>query len=390
MRPTLDALIRQESGENVTDEQEFDFKAHGKEAVTAYLPLQSHYRDLALVVKRILLEAVRQSSVKVHSVEAREKNPESLSRKAAQQSSEDPSKPKYDDPLKQITDLAAVRVITFFPGTLQQVDRLIEHEFQVIERSDKGAELLEEDRFGYQSIHYLVSLSSDRVGLPEYAPYAEGIVEIQVRTILQHAWAEIEHDIQYKSAAAIPDEIRRRFMALAGMLEIADREFQAIQDEDKALVVEVRKLVKAGNLESVEITPDSLKAFLDKRLGSDKRMSRFSYEWTVKLLKKLGFRTLEQVAACIGEYDDDKVSRVISGGRQGQLSRFECLLLAGMGDRYIERHFWANEDWHAKMGVRARPLGSRSPELRSGATIPLAQNELGGWCALRRLTSAST
>jgi ppGpp synthetase/RelA/SpoT-type nucleotidyltranferase len=52
-----------------------------------------------------------------------------------------------------------------------------------------------------------------------------------VRTILQHAWAEIEHDIQYKSARALPPALRRRLAALAGLLEIADREFQAIRDE---------------------------------------------------------------------------------------------------------------------------------------------------------------
>ncbi len=80
-----------------------------------------------------------------------------------------------------------------------------------------------------------MKLAPQRALLPEYERSADSITEIQVRTVLQHAWAEIEHDIQYKSASVIPAEIRRRFMSLAGMLEIADRESQAIQDADKRL-----------------------------------------------------------------------------------------------------------------------------------------------------------
>ena len=106
--------------------------------------------------------------------------------------------------------------------------------------------MLREERFGYQSEHYLVRLSNKRTALPEYNPHLGLVAEVQVRTILQHAWAEIEHDIQYKSSITIPNTIRRRFMALAGVLEIADREFQAIQDEDKLLKQQARTSVEEG------------------------------------------------------------------------------------------------------------------------------------------------
>ncbi|MFZ0052394.1 MAG: hypothetical protein WAK96_11525, partial [Desulfobaccales bacterium] len=204
---------------------------------------------------------------------------------------------------------------------------------------------IEEDRFGYQSIHYLVKLTDQRSRLPEYEPFGNAIVEIQVRTILQHAWAEIEHDIQYKSASVIPTEIRRRFTALAGMLEIADREFQTIQDEDRRVTIEARSRVEGGQLGQVEITPDALKAFLDGSLGADGRISDYSYDWTARLLRRLGFRTLEQVEKCIRGYDDDSLSRIASGGRQGQTARFEYMLLAGMGETYITRHILSGQLW---------------------------------------------
>jgi len=108
--------------------------------------------------------------------------------------------------MTQITDLAGVRVITFFPRNLSDVCTCIDSEFDVAEKKDKGEELVAEGRFGYQSIHYLVQLGVTRTALPEYKKFEGFTAEIQVRTILQHAWAEMEHDIQYKSVAAIPKQ----------------------------------------------------------------------------------------------------------------------------------------------------------------------------------------
>ena len=311
----------------------FDFAEHQKSAVSDYLKVQPFYKDLASVVGRIIEECLAKRGIKIHSVQYRAKEPNSFGRKAAIPSEADPTKPQYPKPLEQITDLAGVRVITHFPGTLADIDRLLQEEFEVLERSDKRQELIEEDRFGYQSIHYLVRIKSARARLAEYERFAPAIAEIQVRTILQHAWAEIEHDIQYKSAVAIPAEIHRRFMALAGMLEIADREFQAIQDTDRQLTVEARKMVKRGDLAGVEITPDALKLFLDKRLGSDARISEWTYNWLTRLVKKLGFRDLKQVEAAIADYSDDRLSNFATGSRQGQSTRFELMLLAALGDR---------------------------------------------------------
>ena len=250
------------------------------------------------------------------------------------------------DPWKKSPTLLGFVFITYFPGTVEDIKQIIKHEFQIVELSDKGAELIEEDRFGYQSIHYLVKFKSQRSSFPEYAPFADSVTEIQVRTILQHAWAEIEHDVQYKSASVIPAGIRRRFMALAGMLELADREFQEIQNVDKELTREARSRVAGGELSHVEITPDALKAFLDKRLGADRRMSDWSYDWIARLLKTLRFRTLEQVEKCIRGFDDDQLSRIAVGSRVGQTTRFEYMLLAGMGEHYAHRHPWSTESWH--------------------------------------------
>ena len=132
--------------EGPPSEQPFDFAEHQKSAVSAYLKVQQFYKDLGAVTARIIEECLAKRGVKVHSVQHRAKDPNSFGRKAALPSESDPVTTKYPKPLEQITDLAGVRVITHFPGTLSDIDHLLQEEFQVTERSDKGEKLLEEDR----------------------------------------------------------------------------------------------------------------------------------------------------------------------------------------------------------------------------------------------------
>lgn len=328
--------------------EKFDFVGHEQAAVASYLGVVSFYADLAGTAKMIAEEALKKRQIKIHSIEARAKDPVSFGRKAAKPSKNNPNQPKYEHPLEQISDKAAIRIITFLPRTIEEINEMLREEFLVIEHFDKGESLIEEERFGYRSVHYLVKVDTVRTSLPEYERFKTAILEVQVRTILQHSWAAIGHDIQYKSSATMPRDIKRRYLSLAGLIEIADREFQAIQDADRDLRSRDADLISAGELKTVEITPSALKSYLDKRLGPDGRMSDFSYDWTVRLLLRLGFTSLEQVDKCIEPYDDDQLSRLIDGTRQGQLTRFEYMLLAAMGEKFISRHAFSSETWFAR------------------------------------------
>lgn len=181
----------------------FDFAKHGSDAVEKYRGNRGLFEAFANIVRDILRISIP-PQYQIHSLEARAKDIESFGSKAQKASDADLTKPRYADPLRDITDLAGVRVIVFFPKTISGVDKCINDEFTVIEKSDKAEELIAADRFGYQSIHYLVRLKTTRTLLPEYRRFEGLTAEIQLRTILQHAWAEMEHDIQYKSLAAIP------------------------------------------------------------------------------------------------------------------------------------------------------------------------------------------
>ena len=323
-------------GEEVREEG-FNFTEHRRIAVEEYRRVRPQYEAFSQVVREILDQSLRSANIKVNSVDARAKELASFGAKAEVRADHDPEAPKYRKPLSEITDLTGVRVIAFFPRAIQSIGDCIQKEFDVIEHADHSQRLLEEERFGYHSEHYLVKLSSNRTALPEYERYSALVAEIQVRTVLQHAWAEIEHDIQYKSPVTTPDTIRRRFMALAGVLEIADREFQAIQDEDKQLKMDARASVARGALDQVEITADALRSYLDRRVGPDARSTDFSYEYTARLLRRLGFTTFDQVDTCIEGYDGDELSRIRWQHRQGSITRFEEMLLVGMGTVFVER-----------------------------------------------------
>jgi ppGpp synthetase/RelA/SpoT-type nucleotidyltranferase len=250
----------------------FSFEAHKRTAVAAYLVKRDDYEKFCGVVKNIIEQAILRRGIKINTIQARAKDPSSFEKKAAKPSDTNPAEPKYPNPLEDIKDLAGIRVITFSPNGIVEIEKVISQEFKILERSDKGEKLIAEERFGYSSVHYLVKLSDKRESLPEYEKFGNLVAEVQVRTILQHAWAEIEHDIQYKSTSVIPIDIRRRFIALAGVLEFADREFQAVQDEDKRLRQEARQKIREGEIDEVEITPDALKTFMTERFGVDKRI----------------------------------------------------------------------------------------------------------------------
>jgi ppGpp synthetase/RelA/SpoT-type nucleotidyltranferase len=178
------------------------------------LPDYERLRDTVVAhTTRLLAEA----GLNIHHVTGRVKRPASLADKLRR-------KPGRYQELGDVTDLVGVRVITYFESDVHVVARLMEeHHIVDWDHSIDKSRMHDPDRFGYLGLHYVVRAEPDLV--PEL-PGAR--FEVQIRSILQHAWAEIEHDLGYKSREAVPREVRRRFYRLAGLLEMADEEFMAL------------------------------------------------------------------------------------------------------------------------------------------------------------------
>lgn len=168
---------------------------------------------------------LKHDGLAVHSVSHRVKTRESADGKLARKTD------RYQD-YGDLLDLLGVRIITYFPEEVDRVCEIIEEAFDIDrENSVDKRKTLEPNVFGYMSAHYVAQLSGPRVALAEYANWRGVKFEVQIRTVLQHAWAEIEHDLGYKTEGALPQSFRRRFSRLAGLLEIADGEFSSIRSD---------------------------------------------------------------------------------------------------------------------------------------------------------------
>lgn len=169
----------------------------------------------------VLLEG---KGIRVHGVTSRIKSRASVRRKLELSAGK--------RTFRSLTDLLGIRIITYFPDEVNTVATVIEQEFKVDRANsvDKRA-ILDPDRFGYLSLHYVLQLSDSRSRLPEYHAFRDLKFELQIRSILQHAWAEIEHDLGYHSKVVVPTEVRRRFSRLASLLELADAEFLGIREQ---------------------------------------------------------------------------------------------------------------------------------------------------------------
>mgnify|MGYP000149625380 CR=1 FL=1 len=215
------------------------------------------YDQLTTTCKELVEKLLQAEGIRVHSVTSRPKSCESLQVKLGMEE-------KHYEALGEITDLAGIRIITYFADDVDAVATMIEREFAVDpEHSIDKGKALDPDRFGYLSLHYVCTLSDERARLLEYAAYKGCVCEIQVRSILQHAWAEIEHDLGYKAVQGIPRLIRRRFSRLAGLLETADDEFTRIRNELAAYASEVKRDI-AEKPSGVLLDKVSLAAFIQQ------------------------------------------------------------------------------------------------------------------------------
>jgi ppGpp synthetase/RelA/SpoT-type nucleotidyltranferase len=208
-------------------------------------------------VETIVREVLDSKGINYHSITSRAKPIESYREKA--------SKEQYKDPRSEIMDMAGIRVVTYIDADAQKAAEIVEGLFEIIPEHtvDKTREL-GTDRVGYRSIHCVGTLGKKRVELPENKNFSNLCFEVQIRTILQHAWAEFEHDRNYKFKGILPNDLRRRFAIVAGSLELADREFDSISHAVDDYTSEVQERAQLGDL-SAPINSASLMVYMGKR-----------------------------------------------------------------------------------------------------------------------------
>lgn len=259
------------------------------------------------------------------NITARTKSVESFAAKAAQMVDD---RRVFSDPLVEITDQVGLRVITYLREDVDAVATLLSDEMQLLDDRDMGLETAREGRWGYASRHLLVGVEG------EQQP-----ASIQVRTVLQHAWAEFEHDIRYKGSipAEHAPDLDRRFTLAAGLLELADREFTAIRE--RLLVTMSDEDADDEPSTDPRVTTPVLATYLGNRYADAGWSRTDHYGWISGLLLELGITSLDELTAVLDRIDERAINEAM-GYRYpaGAVRRLDDALLAVFGDDYVNLH----------------------------------------------------
>lgn len=235
---------------------------------------QHNYEEFTKKIHKLIESLLTESNIRVHSLDKRTKDVKSLEEKLKRKGD------SYNK-LADITDLSGIRIICYLLTEVEEVANVIEQNFTILRNlSVDKKKLLDPDKFGYLSLHYIVKLSESRNNLAEYRKYKDFVCEIQIRTILQHSWAEIEHDIGYKSTFEIPRDMKRRFFRLSSILELADDEFINLKTEIERYSRELNSQAIERN-DEIYIDAVSLDKYLSTNLTIQKLNKNISKIWDV-------------------------------------------------------------------------------------------------------------
>ena len=218
-----------------------------------YRKQRESFLKLGNVVHDMLSNIAKDLGLTILAVEHRVKEEKSLAGKLERKGD------GYNS-FEDITDILGCRVITFLSDEVDKIGKKVEEKFVVDwENSSNKKDLLKENAFGYLSLHYICSLPFGDKWPDEICGKK---FEIQIRTILQHAWSAIHHDIGYKSDFGVPREINRQFARLAGLLELADDEFVRARDNMFAYTEDIRKRIITDDADDVQINMISLNEYV--------------------------------------------------------------------------------------------------------------------------------
>ena len=271
----------------------------------------------------------------------------------------------YPHPWQDIHDLIGVRVTTYHSTEIPRIIEALTEVFEVRRSVDKTAQTRVSGSFGYGSHHLILRVPPARVA-PVLQAYAGREFEVQIRTVLQHAWAEFEHDIRYKrrgNTGKLAPEVDRAFTLAAGLIELADQQFDLIAAQQSAT-----DTTAPIDLD-VKFTAETLPGIIALLHGNTIPQSRLEhYHWLEELLHAHGLTTVAQLTELMSPANLEQVKTALHYTFQpGQVRIIDDLLLAAFGEEHI-----------AKTGTTGKFPAQRPARLRHRlALINAARSGLG-------------
>lgn len=253
------------------------------ELIRQYLELLPLHERLCSEVEYIVQSQLKEKQIEFSQVCSRAKTMNSVCEKLHRKS--------YADPFSEITDLAGIRIVYLYISDLEEIEKLIESEFDVVEKENK-LEAKEDERFGYGALHYLIKIKKKHSGA-RYDDLRKLVCEIQVKTILQDAWSVVAHHLSYKRESDVPKSLMRKLNALSGLFETADDQFenlriartQYVEKTEQDISTKKRTLEQAINL-------DNLSAYLITKFPKRKKSRPDSISELLDELIEIGYTSL--------------------------------------------------------------------------------------------------
>jgi len=215
---------------------------------------KEHFDDLGKRTRNLIEQLLKVEGIPVQSIHYRVKTRDKIASKY-----QDPAKNYFK--LTEITDLIGFRIITYYEDDVDRAAEFICAQFVADPRSN-DARVRPADSFGYHALNLVCSYPESRLALAENKAYAGDCFEIQITSILRHAWSEMEHS-WYDLKDSFPEKIKRRYNRLAALIEIAEEEFRELRGQQREFRNSAAVEVKAG-VPNLAIDPASLRAFIEQ------------------------------------------------------------------------------------------------------------------------------
>lgn len=265
------------------------------EVIRGYYDMFPTHQRLCDEVKYILEKKIKILGIEIGHLNSRAKTLASFCEKIERKT--------YANPMTEVTDLSGVRIVFLYASDRVALEALVESEFEIHEKVDKLSDQ-EVEKFGYGALHYIVSLKKQHAGA-RYDDLMGARCEIQIRTILQDAWAIVAHHLSYKHEEDVPRELKRKLNALSGLFETVDDQFEMINRTRIEYQNNVKESISSNSELSLdaEINLDNLLGYISWKFPDRKASSAEAAAELLEELNRFGYDKLKNV--------DDAVNRAI-------------------------------------------------------------------------------